>query len=334
MITLLHKYGKTIAIVATQSLNDALWGLMGDFALRLFHVAILLSLWRTVMAGQGVVAGMSLDAVLTYTMIAAIFADQLSGRTRIDDDLWSGNIANRFLRPMGIYGQMLAEMVGGWIPGLLFFALPLFLIAPLLGVDPFPATWTAGLWFLLSLTLGVAVGTALDLFFAACMVFLEHSVYALQRIRTTLTLLLSGRLVPLALLPWGLGDYLEFDFMFMTRDFKIFIINVVSDFVLSLSRGGSGVPPSRALCWDRGVEPRSDSLHAWLRRPSARAARNVLRLQRAGHQPSHRPRPTRPYAGAATTFVDGSAHGRIYALLRLLGSHRRIGNQRLVFGAA
>ena len=193
MTTLLHKYGKTIAIVATQSLNDALWGLMGDFALRLFHVAILLSLWRTVMAGQGVVAGMSLEAVLTYTMIAAIFADQLSGRTRIDDDLWSGNIANRFLRPMGIYGQMLAEMVGGWIPGLLFFALPLLLIAPLLGVDPLPATWTAGLWFLLSLVLGVAVGTALDLFFAACMVFLEHSVYALQRIRTTLTMLLSGR---------------------------------------------------------------------------------------------------------------------------------------------
>ena len=110
---------------------------------------------------------------------------------------------------MGIYGQMLAEMVGGWIPGLLFFALPLLLIAPLLGVDPLPATWTAGLWFLLSLALGVAVGTALDLFFAACMVFLEHSVYALQRIRTTLTVLLSGRLVPLALLPWGLGDYLE-----------------------------------------------------------------------------------------------------------------------------
>ena len=178
MITLLHKYGKTIAIVATQSLNDAIWGLIGDFALRLFHVAILLSLWRTVMAGQGVVAGMSLEAVLTYTMVAAIFADQLSGRTQIDDDLWSGNIANRFLRPMGIYGQMLAEMVGGWIPGLLFFALPLLLIAPLLGVDPLPATWTVGLWFLLSLALGVAVGTALDLFFAACMVFLEA-----QRVR-------------------------------------------------------------------------------------------------------------------------------------------------------
>ncbi len=114
---------------------------------------------------------MGLEAVQTYTMVAAIFADQLLGRTQIDSDLWSGNIANRFVRPMGIYGQMLAGMVGGWIPGLLFFSLPLLLTAPLLGVDFSPATWTAGLWFLLSLVLGVAVGTALDLFFAACMVF-------------------------------------------------------------------------------------------------------------------------------------------------------------------
>ena len=111
-------------------------------------------------------------------MVAAIFADQLAGRTRIDDDLWSGNIANRFLRPMGIYGQMLAEMVGGWIPGLLFFALPLLLIAPLLGVDPLPATWTAGLWFLLSLALGVAVGTG-----AGSVLCRVHGLLGAQRVR-------------------------------------------------------------------------------------------------------------------------------------------------------
>lgn len=208
MLALLYKYSKTVSIVATQSLNDKPLGLIGDFALRLFRVVILLSLWRTVMAGQGVVSGMSLEAVLTYTLIAEVFAAQLSGRTHIDEDLWSGNIANRFLRPMGIYGQMLAEMVGGWIPNLLLFSLPLLLAAPLLKVDPLPATWMAGLWFALSLLLSVAVGTALDLFFGACMVFLENSVYALQLIRNALTTLLSGALVPLALLPWGLGETL------------------------------------------------------------------------------------------------------------------------------
>jgi ABC-2 type transport system permease protein len=209
MIPLLHKYSKSAAMVATQVFNDKPLGLVSNFALRLFHVAILLSLWRTVMADEGAVAGMSLEAVQTYTLIAAVFNAQLSGRTRIDDDLWSGKIANRLLRPMGIYGQILAEMVGGWIPDLLLFSLPLLLAAPLLGVDPWPATWMAGLWFAVSLTFAIAVGTALDLFFAACMVFLEHSIYALQRIRTALTLLLSGRLIPLALLPWGLGEYLE-----------------------------------------------------------------------------------------------------------------------------
>jgi ABC-type uncharacterized transport system permease subunit len=183
--------------------------MIGNFSLQLFRVVILLSLWRTVMMGKGVVLGMDLEAVLTYTLIANVFAGQLIPHIDIDNDLWSGKLANRFLRPMGIYGQFIAEMIGGWVPNFCLFSLPLLLVAPLLGVDPWPATWAVGGWFVVSLTLSIAVGTAFDLFFAACMVFFEHSIYALQQIRNALTTLLSGSLVPLALLPWGLGDYLE-----------------------------------------------------------------------------------------------------------------------------
>jgi ABC-2 type transport system permease protein len=208
-MTALNKYAKTVAIVATRPFNDQPLGMISSFTLQLFHVVIMLSLWRMLMTGRGVVSGMSLEAVQTYMLAASVFGAQLAARTQIDNDIWSGKIANRMLRPMGLYGQILAEMVGGWIPNLLLFSLPLMLLAPLLGVDPAPVTWIAGLWFCLSLVTAVAVGTALDLFFAACMVFLEHSVYATNRIRITLTALLSGRLVPLALLPWGMGDYLD-----------------------------------------------------------------------------------------------------------------------------
>ena len=209
MILGLNKYAKTVAIAATQTLNDQPWGLIGNFALRLFQVAILLSLWRTLFDDQGVVSGMSLEAVQTYTLLAAACGPLLTARTQIDSDLWSGRIAGRFLRPMGIYGQILAEMVGKWIPDLLLFSLPLLLVAPLLGIDPLPVTWQAGIWFVLSLVAAVAVGTAFDLVYAACVVFLEHSIYALQRIRIALTVLLSGWLVPLAFFPWGVGEYLE-----------------------------------------------------------------------------------------------------------------------------
>ena len=116
MLTLIHKYGKTAAIVATQSLNDRSFGMLGMFVIQLSQVVILLALWHTVMSGQGEVSGMSLEAVLTYTLIAAVFGGQLGGRIQIDNDLWSGNIAHRFLRPLGIYGQMLAEMVADHQP--------------------------------------------------------------------------------------------------------------------------------------------------------------------------------------------------------------------------
>ena len=81
------------------------------------------------------------------------------------------------------------------------------------------------------------------------------------------------------------------------------------------------------------MEPGPDSLHARLRRPGTGPARNVLPLQRAGYQPPHRPRSARPHVGAAAALVDGPAHGRLYTLLWLLGIHRRVGDQCLVFGA-
>lgn len=206
---MLNKYFKTVSIVATRSLGDRQYvGLVGDGLLRLLRVALLLALWRSVLAGKGVVSGMSLEAVMTYTLVAEVFARQLSDRSSIDGALWDGSIAQRFLRPMGLYGQFAAEMVGEWVPGLLLFSVPLVLLAPLLGVDPLPVSWTAGLWFGLSLVLGIVVGLALDVLFAAGMVFLDHSVYALQQIRDAVSVLLSGAIVPLALLPWGLGEWL------------------------------------------------------------------------------------------------------------------------------
>lgn len=201
------KYFKTMAIVATQSLQDRHWGLLSGWALSLLRIVILLSLWRTVLAQKGTVSGMSLDAVLTYTLAANVFGGQLNLRTPLEQDLWSGRVTLRFLRPMGFYGQLLAEAMGNWVP---IFSLPLFLVAPLLGVNPLPVSLQAGLLFGCSLVFSVAVGAALDVLFAACLVFFDHSVYAMQMLRNALTTLLSGALIPLAFLPWGLDAVLTY----------------------------------------------------------------------------------------------------------------------------
>ena len=110
-----HKYSKTAGVTATRSLNDRHWGLAADFALRLLRVLVLVALWRTLLPAKGTVSGMTLESVLTYTLISQAFSAQLSSQNGLDEDLWSGNIANRFLRPMGIHGQIVAEMVGGCV---------------------------------------------------------------------------------------------------------------------------------------------------------------------------------------------------------------------------
>ena len=58
-------------------LNDRGRVLAGDFGLRLLRVALLLSLWRTVLPETGTTSGMTRAAVLTYTLISEVFAGQV-----------------------------------------------------------------------------------------------------------------------------------------------------------------------------------------------------------------------------------------------------------------
>ena len=67
----------------------------------------------------------------------------------------------------------------------------------------------AGLAFLPSLILAISVGLALDFILSGLMIYLEHSIYAAIRVRMAVTTLLSGAVLPLALLPWGLGAIFE-----------------------------------------------------------------------------------------------------------------------------
>ena len=148
---------------------------------------------------------MTRAAVLTYTLISEVFSGQLSLNTSLDDALWRGNIANRYLRPAGVYGQFMAEMLGTGLPDLLLFSLPLLCLAPLLGVNPLPVSAAAALLFVCGLTLALLIGAALAFIFASVMVLLEQSVYALMQIRNAVSVLLSGAVIPLALMPWGIA---------------------------------------------------------------------------------------------------------------------------------
>lgn len=206
--TLLRKYTKTAAMAAAGFTGDSPLFLM-DYLLRFLRVAVMLALWRTLFAGKGTVGGMALETVLTYALIAEVFAEPLACRTGLEIAFWEGTVVTRFLRPLGFVGLFAAEMLGKWAFGFGVFSMPLLLAAPLLGVNPLPASPAAGALFLLSLALAVAVGLALDFLFAALILWLDASVWLIERFRAAVGTLLSGALLPLALLPWGLGRVLE-----------------------------------------------------------------------------------------------------------------------------
>ena len=205
----LRQYWKTASMTAAGAVGDNPLFLL-DYLLRFARVALMLSIWRTLLAGRGAVSGMTLATVLTYALIAEAFAEVLTCRTNVEGAFWDGSIGSRFLRPVGLFGQFAAEAGGRWGFNFLLFSLPLLAAAPLLGVNPLPANPAAALWFVLSLALA---GLAIEFSFGALAVIFQLNVYAINRVREAVGALLSGAVIPLTLLPWGLGvvfDWLPF----------------------------------------------------------------------------------------------------------------------------
>src|SRR5262245_34300289 len=155
-------YLRTAAMSAGSQTDSPLFLL--DYALRLLRVLVLLAVWRTIFSEQATTgAEMSLAAVLTYTLISEVFAEQLRVRTTLVLAFWEGTVVLRFLRPMGLVRQFAAEMAGRWSVNFLLFSIPLLAIAPVLGVDPRPVSPPAGGLFVASLGLAIGVGIAIDL---------------------------------------------------------------------------------------------------------------------------------------------------------------------------
>ena len=197
-------YVKTAAM-AIVVVGDSPLFLLG-YALRLLRVVVLLSLWRAILVDRVATGPMPLAMVLTYTLVAEVFSEQLNLRTTLNEAFWQGTLVIRFLRPMGLIRQLAAEMIGTWAMDFVLFSIPLFVIAPLLGVDPRPISPMAGALFGLSLAAAVLVGLAMELVFGALVVALEQPVWLIEYIRAAVATLFSGALLPLAYYPWGLGD--------------------------------------------------------------------------------------------------------------------------------
>ena len=201
----MDKYMKSAQLSALEKTNGGLVYLLPDVAIKVFTLIPLVFLWKVVMS-SGAKVDMTLDQMLTYTLVSAILADMLVVRTAATGWLSEGVLMRLYGRPLSVLGQLTAQTMGGWLPMLMLFSLPMALAAPLLGVNMLPVS----LMFLPSLLLCISLGFAVDFLFACLSIKLRNMSWLINRIRMAIVALFSGTIIPISLLPLGLDQIIKY----------------------------------------------------------------------------------------------------------------------------
>ena len=176
-----------------------------QYLLRAAGLGALLMIWHSLFLQGADMQGLTLNQVYVYTILSTVLAPMLDVRTPATGWLHDGTILKLYLRPSGLFSQLSAHTMGGWVLPLVLLSLPVTAVALLCGVDLRPVS----LWFIPSLTLTVSLGFAVDYLFACLLIRLDNLEWIVHDLRQSLTALFSGSVIPFAALPWGLGRFME-----------------------------------------------------------------------------------------------------------------------------
>lgn len=196
----------TVMMSAKQVFDGNILTISGEYFIKFMQFIMFTLIWKSLIKDGKSFDGAELSQILTYSLMASILKPQLDIVTPATSALWEGSIIGRYTRPISVIGSLIAETIGRyWIPVFLFYGLPLWLLSPLLGINPFPASFFNGIMAFVSLLLSISLGFALDLLFASFAIRLKNGCWAATRARESIYSLLSGALIPFIFFPWGLG---------------------------------------------------------------------------------------------------------------------------------
>ncbi|GHU78867.1 hypothetical protein FACS1894191_0440 [Clostridia bacterium] len=195
-------YIETIKMACAEKLNGGIPALMLGYLLKTVTLLPLLLLWRAFAADGADLGGFTLAQLLAYTCVSTMLSQQLNVQSQASSWHYEGGIIDLYRRPQGVFGQLAAHTIGGWLPMLLLFSLPAGILLFFLGVDILPASP----WFFPSFLLGISLGFAVDFLFACFIIRMQNASWLAYVIRGAITSLLSGALIPFDLLPWRLGE--------------------------------------------------------------------------------------------------------------------------------
>lgn len=175
--------------------------------LRVLQFAVFVGIWRSLPQHQLDASGMTLSALLTYSALAQAIGPVLNPTTTLSAHVANGSLTVRLLWPLGVVSQFVSEMLGSVLSVTAVSATAIAVASLVMGVPLAPTG--APLLFAVSLVLAVVVGVAVDFWFALLTVRLGNGIWFVTVIRGACTVVISGALIPLALMPWHIGDFLE-----------------------------------------------------------------------------------------------------------------------------
>lgn len=172
----------------------------------------MVSVW-TALISNGIRSDVSLDTLILYSVLSTLISCivQTNAIAKFfQDELISGNIAVRVIRPVSVEAMAVANVIGYSITGLILYGLTFLIAVSLFIRVSIPITPASAAAFAGCLLLGCIVFMLID-FICAYLCFYIHKGSTVEHLIEAVFMAFSGQIIPLFLLPdWfsGISMYL------------------------------------------------------------------------------------------------------------------------------
>ena len=202
---MIRKYMATARMAVQDKTNGGAWYLLPDIVMKVIYLVPVMFIWRS-LAESGYEIEMSVTQLLSYTYVNALLTDLMVVETCLSAWNYDTKSMEMFTRPMPAFGQVISRTIGEWTPMLVLFSAPMFLAAPLLGIQVLPET----LWVVPSLALSVSLGFAFEFLFYCVTIRLRNVAWLTYVIRSAVVSFFSGTVIPFKILPFGMDRWIDY----------------------------------------------------------------------------------------------------------------------------
>jgi ABC-2 type transport system permease protein len=163
------------------------------------ELLVSLTLWGTILAEQGSVAGYDWDAMRTYYVIGFVTGTFIFSGSDTAQRILDGSVAIDLLKPVDFQRARAAEFYGGLAGSLPTMAVGLTIALIFFTPLP-PASFAAGLLTLVSIALIAPIAFSV-VYLSTMLCFWTRSYQGVMWARQTVVAFFSGAMVPLAIMP-------------------------------------------------------------------------------------------------------------------------------------